>query len=181
MRYFYVGATPEVDREVLAEITRELLRKTGFTPVPLDLPTVDFAFDARRSQYSSIAVLEMLVRECPKDAHKLLAITERDLFIPVLTFVYGQAQLGGPVGAVSLARLRQQFYGLPADRGVLLDRALKEILHESGHLFGLLHCADRGCAMSLSTGIRQIDGKQASYCAVCTARFERGFRESQKT
>jgi archaemetzincin len=177
MSYFYMGATPEVDRNVLAEIAG----RTGLNPIPLDLPSIDFAYDPARNQYASIAVLEMLIRECPKDAHKLLAITERDLFIPVLTFVYGQAQLGGRVGAVSLARLRQQFYGLPPDRGVLLDRALKEILHESGHLYGLVHCADRGCAMSLSTGIRQIDQKQASYCAPCAARLERGFRESQRT
>ena len=177
MSHFYVGATPEVDREVLAEI----LSATGLRLAPHDLPSIDFAWDPGRKQYASIALLEMLVRECPKDAHKFLAITERDLFIPVLTFVYGQAQLGGRVGAVSLARLRQQFYGLPPDRGVLLERARKEILHESGHLYGLVHCADRACAMSLSTGIRQIDGKNAFYCAPCAARLERGFRESQKT
>jgi archaemetzincin len=181
MRHFYVGATPEVDREVLAGITHALPRRTGLEPVPLELPSIDFAYDERRNQYASNAVLEMLLRECPRDADKLLALTERDLFIPVLTFVYGQAQLGGRVGAVSLARLRQQFYGLPPDPGVLLDRALKEILHESGHLYGLVHCADRACAMSLSTGIRQIDGKQASYCAACAVRLERGFRESQTT
>jgi len=40
-------------------------------------------------------VLEMLLRRCPEDAAKLLAVTERDLFIPVLTFVFGQAQLDG--------------------------------------------------------------------------------------
>ena len=174
---FYLGATPEVDRNVLQEISR----RTALRPVSLLLPPIDFALDPVRNQYASVAVLEMLVRECPGDARKLLAITDRDLFIPVLTFVYGQAQLGGRVGVVSLARLRQQFYGLPADPGVLLERAMKEVLHESGHLYGLLHCDDRGCAMSLSTGIRQIDRKQAKYCAACAARLERGSRESQIT
>ena len=119
-----------------------------------------------RSQYGSIPVLEMLARGTAlPDACKLLAVTERDLFIPVLTFVFGQAQLGGRVGVVSLARLRQEFYGLPPDREIFLERAYKEALHETGHLFGLVHCADRSCAMSLATNVRQIDRKTAAFCA----------------
>ena len=45
-------------------------------------------------------------------------MTEGDLAIPTLTFVFGQAQLDGPVAVVSLARLRQEFYGLPGDDSV---------------------------------------------------------------
>jgi archaemetzincin len=95
----------------------------------------------------------------------------------VLTFVFGQAQLGGRTGVVSLARLRQEFYGLPPDRAVFAGRAVKEALHETGHMFGLVHCAERGCAMSLATNVRQIDTKQAAFCAPCTARLRRGARE----
>ena len=49
-----------------------------------------------------------------------------------------------------------------------------QVAHESGHLFGLVHCADRGCAMSLSTGVRQIDSKEARFCPPCAARLRRG-------
>ena len=136
----------------------------------MELGSVDFAFDAERRQYGSIPVLEMLLRRCPADAVKLLAVTERDLFIPVLTFVFGQAQLGGRVAVVSLARLRQEFYGLAANREVFLERAYKEALHETGHMFGLVHCAERNCAMSLATTVRQIDLKHAAFCAACAAR-----------
>jgi len=139
----------------------------------IELPEVDFAYDATRGQYASVAVLERLARTCPEDAAKLLAVTSRDLFIPVLTFVFGQAQLNGRVGVVSLARLRQEFYGLPPDGGVFLARARKEALHETGHLFGLVHCNDTGCAMSLSTGVRQIDGKEAGFCRACAGRIRR--------
>ena len=118
-------------------------------------------------------VLEMLARMCPADALKLLAVTGRDLFIPVLTFVFGQAQLGGRVAVVSLARLRQEFYGLAPNREILLERAVKEALHETGHTFGLVHCADRSCAMSLATNVRQIDVKQAAFCASCAAQLRR--------
>ena len=143
----------------------------------LALPGIDFAYDARRSQYGSIQALEMLLERCPPDALKLLAVTERDLFIPALTFVYGQAQLGGRVAVISLARLRQEFYGQPPNREVLLQRALKEALHETGHMFGLVHCADRNCAMSLATNIRHIDESARSSARRCAARVLRRPRE----
>jgi archaemetzincin len=173
MKYFYVGATPEVDREALAAIAGRVGSEFGAPVRELELPGIDFAYDAARGQYGSIPVLEALVEMCPGDAFKLLAVTERDLFIPVLTFVFGHAQLGGRAGVVSLARLRQEFHGLEPNRELFLERALKEVLHESGHLFGLVHCPDGACAMSLATGVRQIDSKRAAFCARCAARMER--------
>ena len=141
------------------------------------LPGPDFAYDAGRRQYGSIPVLEMLVRQIPPDAAKLLALTEGDLFIPVLTFVYGHAQLDGRVAVVSLARLRQEFYGFPPDPETLVARSLKEAAHETGHMFGLVHCTDRACAMALSTNVGQIDTKQAALCASCEAQLRQDPRE----
>ena len=177
MKYFYMGVTAEVesaaDREAVAAIGDAMGREFGLPMRTLDLAGIDFAYDAGRGQYASIPVLERALQQCPDDAAKLLAVTARDLFIPVLTFVFGQAQLGGRAAVVSLARLRQEFYRLPADRGIFLERAVKEAMHESGHMFGLVHCADRGCAMSLSTGVRQIDSKSASFCVPCTSRVRK--------
>ncbi len=180
MKYLYVGATAGEsgpDAEALSAVRERLGKEFGMEARQTNLPPVDFAWDARRRQYGSIPVMEMLVRECPPDAWKLLAVTGRDLFIPVLTFVYGHAQLGGRVAVISLARLRQEFYGLPADREIFVQRALKEALHEAGHMFGLVHCPDGTCAMSLATNIRQIDSKHAAYCATCAVRLGRIPRE----
>jgi archaemetzincin len=173
MKYFYAAATPEVERPAFEAVRGVLAAAYGVEVKEAALPAIDFAYDAGRRQYRSLDVLEMAARECPADALKLLAITERDLFVPVLTFVFGQAQLGGRVAIISLARLRQEFYGLPPDAEVFLDRAAKEALHETGHTFGLVHCADRTCAMSLATGVRHIDEKRAEWCAPCTARLRR--------
>lgn len=176
MRYLYVahtwGGAPSspADNEALAAMRDSLAAHFPLPVRGLELPDIEFSFDRARGQYASIAVLEMLGQRLPADAAKLLAVTTRDLFIPVLTFVYGQAQLGGRVGVVSLARLRQEFYGLPPDPGVFRQRAAKEALHETGHLFGLVHCADRACAMSLSTGVSQIDRKQSDFCEPCKRR-----------
>jgi archaemetzincin len=171
MKYLYAGATPEVDREALEAAVDGALTKFGVPVRQIELAGIEFAYDASRKQYGSIPVLEVLARLLPADAGKLLAVTEHDLFIPVLTFVFGQAQLGGRVGVVSLARLRQEFYGLPPNHEVLWERVIKEALHETGHMFGLVHCADRSCAMSLATNVRQIDIKRAALCAACAARL----------
>jgi archaemetzincin len=168
-----VAATEEVERGALAAVTARVAKEFACPVRGMELGSVDFAFNAERGQYGSIPVLDMLLGRCPPDAAKLLAVTERDLYIPVLTFVFGQAQLGGRVGVVSFARLRQEFYGLAADYEVFLERAYKEALHETGHLFGLVHCADRRCAMSLATTVRQIDLKDDAFCGTCGARLRR--------
>jgi archaemetzincin len=177
MMRLYVGATADIEsiaHRAAVHAVRDCLAAEFTSPAEtVKLPCIDFAFDAERRQYASIAVLELLSKTCPPDAWKLLAITGRDLFIPVLTFVYGQAQLGGRVAVMSLARLEQEFYGLPPNREVFLERARKEALHETGHTLGLVHCADRTCAMTLSTNIRQIDHKQAAFCPACASRFGR--------
>ena len=173
MKCLYVGASPEVSPRDHRMVSDRLAREFGPAVRPIAIPALDFAYDAGRRQYGSTAVLEMLARKFPKDASRLLAVTDRDLFVPVLTFVFGQAQLGGQVAVVSLARLRQEFYGVPPDSEVFADRAGKEALHEAGHMYGLLHCAARTCVMSLATSVRQIDEKQAAFCARCEARLRR--------
>jgi archaemetzincin len=169
MNYLYVGATPGTNSDALRVVEDCLFDTFGVPVRKIELPETDFAFDAKRRQYASTALLEMLARLRPRDARKLIGITEGDLYIPVLTFVFGHAQLGGRTALVSLARLRQEFYGLEPNREIFLERVRKEALHEAGHLFGLVHCTDPDCAMSLSTGVQQIDRKRAAYCASCAA------------
>ncbi len=92
--------------------------------------------------------------------------------MPVLSFVYGQAQLGGRVAVVSLARLRPEFHGLGPDPATLERRAGVEAVHELGHTFGLVHCLDRRCPMSLSIDLPDLDRKTAEPCPGCSALLE---------
>jgi archaemetzincin len=137
-----------------------------------DLPVPQEGLDPLRGQWSSAEMLRTLISSCPPEADWILGVTEQDLYVPVLTFVYGQAQLRGRAAVVSLARLRPEFYGLPGDPGLLLGRALKEAVHELGHVFGLVHCLDRRCPMSLSVGLDELDFKTAEPCASCSALLE---------
>jgi archaemetzincin len=125
-----------------------------------------YAFDTVRQQYSSAKILMELVRHCPKGA-RILGLAEVDLFIPTLSFVFGQAQLEGCAALVSLARLRQEFYQLPANVRLLHSRARKESIHEMGHTLGLTHCHEISCPMSISTNVRQVDSKSEIFCSSC--------------
>lgn len=137
----------------------------------LELP--EGSYDARRAQYQSVEIMKAVARSRPNDAVRILGVTEVDLTIPMLTFVFGQAQLDGPVAVVSLCRLRQEFYGLPGEDGLLRERVVKEVLHELGHTFGLTHCANSTCAMSLATHINLVDKKEERYCADCGQQMAR--------
>jgi len=166
-----VGAVPAQVLEWVDGIVAE------WFPMPSQrlaaVPIPEAAYDAKRGQYQSAEIMRTIAEHVPKDACRVLGITEADLAIPTLTFLFGQAQLDGTVAVVSLARLRQEFYGLPADDTLLRERIDKEVLHELGHTFGLTHCHDPKCAMSLSTHVGLVDSKDESYCMNCGIRLAR--------
>ncbi len=143
------------------------VRVAGLRPLPMPPE----AFDARRAQWSAPALLEAVLGSLPPGIDKALGVTGADLFIPMLSFVYGQAQLRGRAGVVSVARLRQEFYGLPGNEALLVERARKEAVHEAGHLLGLVHCQAAGCVMRLSVQVGQIDLKGEAPCPACAARL----------
>ena len=133
-------------------------------PLPIRrLPALSIpesAYDAKRGQYQSVEIMKMLAQHAPSDASRILGVTDVDLAIPMLSFLFGQAQFDGPIAVVSLCRLHQEFYGLPPQESLLRERTAKEVLHELGHTFGLVHCSDPRCAMSLATHIELVDAKR---------------------
>lgn len=140
-------------------------------PAPIDLSP---CFVPGREQHHATLVLAALLRHRCDPAARILGVVPVDLFIPVLTFVFGQAQLNGPGAVVSTYRLRPEFYGLPADEGVLVERTIKECVHELGHTFGLVHCEVYDCVMHSSTSVDEVDLKRAGFCGSCAGALDPG-------
>lgn len=146
--------------------------------LPFPMQHIDVTFDLElfyspdRNQYHSTLVLAQLLKNLPASEGKIIGITSVDLYIPVLTFVFGESQLDGNGAVISTFRLRNEFYGLPEDANLLLDRTVKEAMHELGHAFGLVHCPDYECVMNSSTYVEDIDLKGEQLCLACQSKLE---------
>jgi archaemetzincin len=135
--------------------------------------------DERRGQHSSREVLRWLAARAAAAGRRVLGVTDVDLFIPILTFVFGEAQLEGRAAVVSCARLRHE------DPRVTAARLAREGLHELGHTFGLRHCDGsdgqgrraRPCVMGRSASVRAVDAKGSGLCADCRARYRLFYEE----
>jgi len=131
----------------------------------------EVAFHGERQQYHSSEFLQLMQQYVTEDSWRILGVTAVDLYIPILTFVFGEAQMAGPCAIVSAHRLRQEFYGLPPDAELLRQRLLKEAVHEVGHTLNLTHCDDYSCAMAPSHAVEWIDLKESTLCVNCQAQI----------
>ncbi|HYX31212.1 MAG TPA: archaemetzincin [Pyrinomonadaceae bacterium] len=162
-----------VDRPLLEYLTLTLPEKFAAAcvvrPIGFD---IDDSYHATRQQHHSTRLLAKL-RGLGGKRRKILGITDFDLFIPIFTFVFGEAEVGGCAALMSTHRLRQEFYGLPEDRELLFLRAEKEAVHELGHTRGLAHCRSFDCVMRFSNSVEQVDLKPFSFCPLCEARLHK--------
>jgi len=156
---------PAVDmlEKMLGTIGRRFRAEAHLSTHPMDLSPY---FDPVRSQYNANEIIQKLNRFHQEDG-KVLGITELDLFIPVLSYIFGQAYLGGSAALVSGHRLHNQRYGLPEDEGVYAERLMKCMIHELGHAHGLKHCLKPGCVMVATTYVEEMDQKSDTFCYQC--------------
>ena len=127
-------------------------------------------YDAARHQYNANALLKVVTSLHENKFSRTIGIFRVDLFIPILTFIFGQAVFGGTAGVASLYRLRNEKYGLPRNDELLYERFRKVIIHELGHTFGLIHCQTPSCVMRSSTYVEDIDQKKHFFCQHCNEK-----------
>lgn len=161
-------SNPELIDKIIPELKKFLAAAISINPLTIDL---GFAYSVERGQYYSTKILQYLLPYSEKLTGKLTALVEVDLYIPVFTYVFGEAQLNGKVSLVSLCRLHEEFYSGITDEKLLIERTVKEILHELGHNFGLIHCKDWDCVMHSSLGIEEVDIKGIDYCESCKSKI----------
>ena len=157
----------ELDSVLIKEIGKSITESFGFgTENVCLLEDINFALDSERDQYYSTAILDRLSELAPPQAIKLLAVCEVDLFIPILTHVYGEAQLGGKACIISTLRLNEDLPSLNTSR-ICAQRIIKEAIHELGHTFKLRHCQDTSCGMHYCRTIKDVDHKSHEFCRYC--------------
>jgi len=119
-------------------------------------------------KYRSTELINFFSEHLPAGMDKVLIITGDDLYSPVFARYFGEAQLNGRVGMVSAFFLKEHESVGGAPKLVFLSRMEKEMIHETGHLFGLKHCRDPYCVMKLSGKVSDIDIKSPFFCAKCS-------------
>jgi archaemetzincin len=164
----YIRPIGAVDGDVIDWLKNDIGRFLGLEVREMaNMAVSPSCLEKGRNQYNSTKILGEITRQVPLDAAKVLGVIDRDISIPILTYVFGEAQLGGVCALVSLTRLRQEFYGLEPNRQIFLERLRKESFHELGHTFGLSHCSAAACVMRLSSTVFDVDRKGSLYCRDC--------------
>ena len=168
-KFIYIVPLGEVGDEYFENIA-ESIEEQFCLPVKISgnkgLPV--YALDVGRQQYNSNLILKTLIDNAAPDALKVLGVTTVDLFNPIFSFVFGEAQFKGKGAVISSYRLHtnpenESVIGCPP----LLNRLEKEAIHELGHTFGLKHCADPDCVMHYSVGVECADRKFSFFCPAC--------------
>jgi archaemetzincin len=145
--------------------------------LPVDVEELSLAIDLspfyseERGQHLSPGIIGGAAELTGGIEGKVLLFTDLDIYIPALTFVFGQAQLNGRHSLISVCRLHEEFYTGRTDSGLLLGRAAKEALHELGHNYGLIHCNNWDCVMHSSLNVEQVDIKGSAYCPLCLSEI----------
>jgi archaemetzincin len=132
------------------------------------------ALNTTRQQLFLTTLTAKVRRAFPENGGGLmLAVTEYDLYKTSHRFIFGDADEQQAIAAISLHRLRPEFYGEEADENLLFQRTLKESVHELGHALGLKHCYNARCAMYYSNSIFESDNKMSHFCEICDKRLSR--------
>ena len=172
-----IGVVPfgEVEGIVLKTIAAHIL---GYLQLdteivsPLEYP--GYAYDHRRLQYDAGIILKTFESVSFHGYTKLIGIIDADLFVPILTYVFGEARQGGSCALVSLYRLKRNLDGAEAAVPVFFERAAKVALHELGHLFNLIHCENENCLMHFSGGLPDLDKAPPYFCRYCSVYLRDG-------
>jgi archaemetzincin len=151
-------------KDVAEAVQREYLLLVNIKEGHLDLSEF---YDPGRRQYNGGKLLKEVDSAYSSDSIKTIGLFSVDLFIPILTFIFGQAFLKGRTGIASLYRFSNERYGIGTDDRSIPERFKKEVIHELGHTFGLIHCHIPTCVMRSSTYVEDIDQKSANLCIKC--------------
>lgn len=160
------SGVPELVLKIIAAHIEGYLNLSTVQLKSLRLPAS--CLDERRLQYDAGKLLQYLEDKPFDGCSKIIGVLEDDLFIPIFTHVFGEARQGGDHALVSLHRLFRDESGTACPEPLAYERAAKVALHETCHLFDLLHCQDQDCLMHFSDDIPALDALPINFCPYCT-------------
>lgn len=98
-----------------------------------------------------------------------IGITSLPIYMPGLSRILADSFPHNHTILISTADINSE----KNSNGLIKSRIKKLIIHEVGHIFGLLHCPDPTCVMSKSESINHLDEKTDEFCEKCYEIFSR--------
>ena len=121
------------------------------------------AHNPLRQQYSAAVILDDIASKKDKEIEYKLCLVNVDIYVQNMNFIFG---LANPVRKAAIVST----YRLNGDN--TRERISKEIVHEIGHLLGLVHCANNKCIMHFSNTVKDTDEKEQTFCQNCRRKIE---------
>ena len=159
---------PDQEEDVFGIIAANL---QGQLSLPVDIlppsPLPESAYDPLRDQYNALDILRHMKSLDTWGNSKVLGVVTVDLFIPILTYVLGEAQLGNACAVISLKRIRILKNGDMAPLSLYFQRAAKLAVHELLHTFNLMHCKENTCILNYLGDLDSLDARELVMCRYC--------------
>ena len=152
-----------LEGRVFDEVIATASEKLGVAVDLLGRVDLKAGFDQSRKQWRADEVIKRHVESFSSPSRFSVGLMGVDLYVPPLNFVFGLAMRNRRSAVVSWFRLLN-------DDDLLATRIAKEIIHETGHLEGLDHCANRSCVMWFSNDLSETDAKGLDFCDGCARR-----------
>ncbi len=164
-----IGKASPQTLEGLASSLKEVFAIPAVIHEPVSLSAS--SYDPARYQYHSTLILNSLSRfkSSLTQVERVLGVADVNLYAADLNFVFVEADPKEGVAVISIARLRQEFYGYPPDEKIFQERTLKETVHELGYTYGLGHCSDSTCVIHFSNSLEDTDKKNWGFFKKCNA------------
>ncbi|MBI5359715.1 MAG: hypothetical protein HZA48_03940 [Planctomycetes bacterium] len=181
-----IGLFTDEEKELLSkleEFTKIFFQMPVVLKTAVALPDAEEYKRTRTSgnkkwvQYRTDFFLEKVLQPAlPDDAFCYLGITMKDLYPDdEWNYVFGQASLKERVGVYSLARYFPEFWGqkdTDESRILSLRRSCETLVHETGHMFNMLHCIYYECVMAGSNSMDEADRRPLHECPVCLRKLQ---------
>lgn len=158
------GDTDETAAHVVAANLHAIMGLA--TDIRTGEPEPTAAYLPSRHQYDAVKIIRLLKQKAHNPPLRIGMLT-LDLCTPILTFVYGESELGGTTAVFSLYRLMHR------TPSVTYQRAVKIALHEAGHLMGINHCRSNDCLMVSAKSIDVLDPIPIQFCSACSYEISR--------
>jgi archaemetzincin len=170
-----MGGISDMELRIVAANIQALLNFQVEMLDPMAVP--EEAFQPHRGQYDAGLILKRFAQSSFPHLRSVLIVTNVDLCTPILTYVFGEAEIGRTRAIVSSFRLKDTRDGFPAPADVYYERLVKIALHEIAHTLALYHCEAPKCLMRFSPKVQDLDELDIWFCKRCSFVLRRTLKK----